>query len=70
MNRAGYVWGMHWLGWVFWILLAVLAAFVVVRLVSRKTSRHPSPEEVLKRQYANGEMSASEFKERKAGLKN
>ncbi len=69
MVRTGYLWGMHWLGWIFWILLIALVVVVVVRLVWPRSSPSLSPVEELKRSYANGEISPSEFKKRKAGLK-
>ena len=69
MFGNGYVWGMHWLGWIFWAVLVALSVLVFVRLVPRRPVSRPSPSEELKRRLTKGEMSSSEYQKRKTGLK-
>jgi len=66
------MWGMHWAGWVFWILVIIGVIWLLTR---RSTSPPPSsessnetPMEILKRKYAAGELSTEEYEERKEHL--
>ena len=69
----GWMWGMHGGWWVFWILIVL--AFVL--LLNRTGTNAPStphaepkesPMDVLKRRYAEGELSTEEYEERKERL--
>ncbi len=69
----GWMWGMHWGWWIFWILLIII--LVTLFRKNRTTppgpppeSRKESPLEILKRRYAAGEISTEEYEERKAHL--
>lgn len=69
----GWMWGMHGLWWVFWILITVAFVWMISR-TGANTSNAPRPEpkesplEVLKRRYAEGELSTEEYEERKEHL--
>ena len=65
----GWMWGMH-LGW--WLVWGLLIAGVVWA-ASRKQnvpshSERETPLEVLKRRYADGEITTEEYEERKERL--
>jgi putative membrane protein len=69
------MWGMHWAGWVFWILVIIGVIWLLTRSQYRSTSPPPSsessnetPMEILKRKYAAGELSTEEYEERKEHL--
>ena len=63
-NGHEWMWGMHW-GW--WIVWAVVIAAAIIALI-RPNGRQEPPLELLKRRYANGEISAEEYEERKERL--
>lgn len=70
-GHAGWMWGMHWLWWIFWIALAGLLVWALVSAVGGDDSNAPppqpdreSPEETLRRRYADGEIDEEEFRER------
>lgn len=65
----GYMWGMHALWWVFW-LVVVVALLYWVRDGGRERSggTRESPHEVLRRRLAQGEIGAEEYEQRKALL--
>jgi putative membrane protein len=69
----GWMFGMHFLWWIFWILLvAVLVALLLRRPAGPQpppATREPTALEILERRYAAGEISTEEFEERKARLK-
>ena len=63
----------HWEGpgiWFFWITIVILVVLILYFLM-RSTQRSAysqskeSPLDILKRRYANGEMTSEEFEERK-----
>ena len=64
----GYMAGMHFLWWIFWFI------FIVVVFWRRDIWRLPpdepreSPQEVLRRRLARGEISIEEYESRKAIL--
>lgn len=66
---GGYMIGMHWFWWLFWVAVVAAIAFSVVGSASRR-GRPPreSPHEVLKRRLAAGEITAQEYEQRKALL--
>lgn len=70
-GHGGWMWGMHWLWWIFWIALAGLLIWALVSAVGGSDSNGPSrrpdresPEETLRRRYAEGEIDEEEFRER------
>lgn len=62
------MWGMHWLGWLFWVLLLVLVMMLIRRAGWGAAPPGETALEVLRRRYAAGEISTQEFEERKARL--
>jgi len=63
-----YFWGMHWLWWIFWMLLWVLF-FSFMMPVNRAAYRQmQSPLQLLQRRYAAGEIASEEYEERRAKL--
>lgn len=62
-----WFWGMHVFWWIFWILL-IAVFFAAVRPVPRHKLRE-APLQILQRRYAAGEISTSEYEERKAHLR-
>ena len=66
----GWMFGLHFLWWGFWLLMIVI---LVVVLLRRETGPPPpasksTPLETLERRYASGEISTEEFEERRAHL--
>jgi putative membrane protein len=66
-----YYWHMGWM-WLFWIL--VIVAIVWFARSVAASGRGPSqpretPEDILKRRYASGEISQEEFERKLAGLR-
>jgi len=65
----GWMFGMHFMWWGFWLLTIVI---LVVLLLRRETGPPPTskstPLETLERRYAAGEISTEEFEERRAHL--
>lgn len=62
--------GMHLIWWIFWILLIVILAGLLLRRRSFGGPIEPrsTPLEILERRYAAGDISTEEFEERKATL--
>jgi putative membrane protein len=60
-------WGMHFFWWLFWVL-AIMLLFSPITPISTGR-RHQTPLEILQRRYAAGEVSTTEYEERKAKLK-
>lgn len=71
-NGAGHGWfGFGWLfGFLFWVLV-VLAIVYLIKILfggNRQPHTKESPEEILKRRYAAGEITTEEFEEIKKRL--
>ena len=64
-NGGHMVWMMLW--WLVGIAIVVAFIWVLVRLVSRGQSDQ-SPETILRRRYATGEIDTEEFERRLAAL--
>ena len=69
----GWMWGMHFAWWVFWILVIVGVVWLFTQ--GRQgpsgpppTHEHETPLDVLQRRYAEGEISTEEYEERKKRL--
>lgn len=66
-------WGMHMM-WIFWLPILILIIVFIVRIIGnndafRRLKEKESPLDILKRRYANGEISTEEFEERRNKLK-
>ncbi len=59
-------WGMHFFWWLFWVL-AIMLLFSPITPISAGRRRQ-TPLEILQRRYAAGEVSTTEYEERKAKL--
>ena len=75
---------MHWNGWhmggmwIFWLVLLVTVVWLVVYLARAATGRGPaapmqggreSPEEILKKRYARGEIDRAEYEKKLEDLR-
>lgn len=64
---SGWMWGMHLVGWLFWVMVAVGIWWAITRAVSDHTERE-TPLEVLQRRYAAGALTTEEYEERRKAL--
>lgn len=62
-----YYWGMHFIWWIIWILL-LLWIFVTPYDIPGQKNKRDAPLDILKRRFANGEISKEEFEEHKKVL--
>jgi len=62
-----YIWGMHILWWFVWVLL-LLWIFASPYEIPGQRKKRTSPLEVLKLRFANGQISAEEYQNRKSLL--
>jgi putative membrane protein len=71
MHWYGWIWGMHLVWWLFWVMVAIGVWWAIRR---RSTAGRPSvpepPLEVLQRRYAEGALTTEEFEERRRVLVN
>ena len=60
---------MMWLGWLFWLVLIVVIVWVVIALLSRTRGQgnysNETALDILKKRYANGEITKEQFEEMK-----
>ena len=66
---GGYMIGMHWFWWLFWVV--VVAAILYAPWSSPGRRGKPpreTPHEVLRRRLASGEVTPQEYEQRKALL--
>lgn len=64
--------GMGWwmtFGWVFWIAVIAAIVWVVSRSARTGGANEDSPETILKRRYARGEIDRQEYEQRLADLR-
>jgi len=68
---SGWIWGMHLVWWLFWIILAIGIWWAVPRSSATSNPRVlETPLEVLRRRYAEGALTTEEFEERRRVLIN
>jgi putative membrane protein len=71
MHGDGWWWHMGGMGF-FWILVLVLIVLLaggVLRSSRGPGTRQESPEEILKRRYAQGEIAKEEYEQRLSDLR-
>jgi len=67
-------WGGMWFNWLFWVIIIVLIAWLVMSKVNRSHknqdpgSSKESSLDILKNRYAKGEINKKEFNEKKKDL--
>ncbi len=64
-------WGWHNMMWIIWIAIIALMVWLILRITNTNEPTSPrkeTPFEILKRKYANGEITAEEFDKRKKKL--
>jgi putative membrane protein len=65
----GMGWMMVW-WWLFWILIIAAVVWLLAKAVAgRATSQDDSPETILKRRYARGDVSRDEYDQRLKDLR-
>lgn len=64
----GAFFGMHILWWLFWIVLIVSTFSWATPVPRRQMRRYEHPLATLQRRYAAGELTTSEYDERKARI--
>lgn len=68
-HDGGYMIGMHWFWWLFWIALVAAIFFTPWGApVRRGKPPRETPHEVLRRRLAGGEITTQEYEQRKALL--
>ncbi len=68
----GWGWGHLGFMWLFWLLLIVAVLWFLMRAGSSRTSlggTEDSPEQILKRRYARGEIEKEEYDRRLTDLR-
>jgi putative membrane protein len=64
-----YMGGMHGLWWIFWVLLIGVLIFYAWGRPGEQRRRPPeTPQQVLRRRLANGEITPDEYEKRKVLL--
>lgn len=68
-DHGGYMIGMHWFWWLFWVaVLGVIFLVLSGSTVRRDGASRETPHEVLRRRLAAGEITTDEYEQRKALL--
>jgi len=64
MHDAHFFWGMHWIWWLLWIFL-LLWIFATPYNIPGERRKKETPLDILKRRFANGEITKEEYEEKK-----
>jgi len=67
-HDGGYMIGMHWFWWLFWVALMVIFFTPWGTPVRRGKPPRETPHELLRRRLATGEITTQEYEQRKALL--
>ena len=65
---AGWMWEMHLLWWLVWVVLAVIIWWIIDRSAGRRVEPRESSLETLRRRYAEGALTSEEYEERRGKL--
>ncbi|MBU2493293.1 MAG: SHOCT domain-containing protein [Bacteroidetes bacterium] len=73
MFHDGFFMGGMWFGWIFWIVIIGLIAYLIIRLTNQKNNNqsiqsNENPLDILKKRYARGEISKEEFDKIKSDI--
>lgn len=63
----GHYWGMHIIWWVIWVIF-IIWIFVTPWDIPGQRTKKETPLDILKKRYAQGEISKSEYQEMKKDL--
>lgn len=63
----GHYWGMHWIGWILWIVL-LFWIFALPYDIPGQRKNKDTPLEILKKRYAKGEITLQEYEDMKKML--
>ena len=63
----GNFFGMHFFWWIFWIAIAIIAFYIISNLINNNSTKSTAIE-ILKKRFANGEITKEEFEESKKVL--
>jgi putative membrane protein len=61
----GGLFGFHFLWWIFWIVLAGVALWAIVRKRAPASGSTASAREILDQRYARGEINDTEYDDRR-----
>ncbi|MNE35167.1 hypothetical protein D3C87_2102570 [compost metagenome] len=64
MHHGYHYWGMHLLWWLFWIII-IIWIFVTPYDIPGQRRKEESPLDILKKRFAEGEITKEEFEEKK-----
>jgi putative membrane protein len=59
---GGHFWGMHLIWWIIWIIF-IVSVFSSPYKIPGQRSKRETPLDILKRRYANGDITKEEFQE-------
>ena len=63
--------GMGWMtvSWLVWLVIIVAVAWIATRAMSGGTREDESPESILKRRYAGGDIEREEYERRLSDIR-
>lgn len=65
MFHGGHdLWGIHMIWWIFWFII-IFGSWGFFRAVRKKGGQRDNPLDILKRRFANGEISKEEYAEKR-----
>lgn len=67
MIHYGHFFGMHWIWWILWLII-LLWIFAIPKDIPGQRKAKETPLDILKKRYAKGEISTTEFEEMKKNL--
>jgi putative membrane protein len=67
MYDGYHFWGMHFIWWIFWIIMLVWI-FMTPWDIPGQRSKKETPLDILKKRFANGEITKEEYTEKKKFL--